>query len=262
MAAKPTILIQLDTDPQPSVFDGVVAVDAGRRPPVPPRRRDARDGPRPGLRGPVHARAGRPARHGDLHRRLERRGRRGGPRGRQRRRSSARFRVSVLFDANGCQHDRRRRRAGGARGHGRLARGRSRRRPRRPPGPVGQRVARLLGRLGRDGRRRLARASTGPQRSAEPAPRRHRRRRSTPSPRPTRTSSPRRSRAPTVVIAAGAAGVTLLPASVWQGLPGLKVAIDLNAVPPLGIEGVEATDKDADRDGVRPGARSASAGPR
>ena len=26
---KPKILIQLDTDPQPSVFDGVVAVDAG-----------------------------------------------------------------------------------------------------------------------------------------------------------------------------------------------------------------------------------------
>src|SRR5215210_7186651 len=26
---KPTILIQLDTDPQPSVFDGVVALDAG-----------------------------------------------------------------------------------------------------------------------------------------------------------------------------------------------------------------------------------------
>ena len=28
-SAKPTILVQLDTDPQPSVFDGVVAVDAG-----------------------------------------------------------------------------------------------------------------------------------------------------------------------------------------------------------------------------------------
>ena len=26
---KPSILIQLDTDPQPSVFDGVVAVDSG-----------------------------------------------------------------------------------------------------------------------------------------------------------------------------------------------------------------------------------------
>ena len=30
----------------------------------------------------------------------------------------------------------------------------------------------------------------------------------------------------------------------------LKVAIDLNAVPPVGIEGVELTDKGADRDGV------------
>src|SRR3954466_5543663 len=28
-ATKPTILLQLDPDPQPSVFDGVVAVDAG-----------------------------------------------------------------------------------------------------------------------------------------------------------------------------------------------------------------------------------------
>src|SRR5438132_1029953 len=29
MSDKPTILLQLDTDPQPSVFDRVVAVDAG-----------------------------------------------------------------------------------------------------------------------------------------------------------------------------------------------------------------------------------------
>src|SRR5438309_7854554 len=28
-STKPTILVQLDTDPQPSVFDAVVAVDAG-----------------------------------------------------------------------------------------------------------------------------------------------------------------------------------------------------------------------------------------
>ena len=28
-STKPKILIQLDTDPQPSVFDAVVAVDAG-----------------------------------------------------------------------------------------------------------------------------------------------------------------------------------------------------------------------------------------
>jgi len=30
----------------------------------------------------------------------------------------------------------------------------------------------------------------------------------------------------------------------------LRVAIDLNAVPPLGIEGVEVTDKGVERDGV------------
>ena len=41
MSDKPTILVQLDTDPQPSVFDRVVAVDAGRRAPVQLRRRHA-----------------------------------------------------------------------------------------------------------------------------------------------------------------------------------------------------------------------------
>jgi hypothetical protein len=54
-----------------------------------------------------------------------------------------------------------------------------------------------------------------------------------------------------VVVNAGPAGVRVLPASLWQGLGQLKTMIDLNAVPPLGIEGVEATDKDLDRSGVR-----------
>ena len=39
-----------------------------------------------------------------------------------------------------------------------------------------------------------------------------------------------------IVIAAGAAGIELLAASAWQNSPALRVAIDLNAVPPLGIE--------------------------
>ena len=34
-------------------------------------------------------------------------------------------------------------------------------------------------------------------------------------------------------------------------LPELKVAIDLNAVPPAGIEGVKPADRDVDREGVR-----------
>ncbi len=54
----------------------------------------------------------------------------------------------------------------------------------------------------------------------------------------------------TVVIAAGAAGILLLPRAVRASCPSLKVAIDLNAVPPLGIEGVEVMDRGSERDGV------------
>ena len=54
----------------------------------------------------------------------------------------------------------------------------------------------------------------------------------------------------TLVVAAGAAGVVLLPKSARAACPGLKVAIDLNAVPPLGIEGIDVTDKGKERDGV------------
>lgn len=52
-----------------------------------------------------------------------------------------------------------------------------------------------------------------------------------------------------LVIAAGAAGVELLPADIWTTLPDLKVVVDLNAVPPLGIAGVEAMDKGKERNG-------------
>ena len=51
------------------------------------------------------------------------------------------------------------------------------------------------------------------------------------------------------IVAAGAAGVTLLPKSILEST-GARVLIDLNAVPPLGIDGVEATDKGKDRSGV------------
>jgi methylenetetrahydrofolate/methylenetetrahydromethanopterin dehydrogenase (NADP+) len=54
----------------------------------------------------------------------------------------------------------------------------------------------------------------------------------------------------TLVIAAGAAGVVLLPKSARAACPTLRVAIDLNAVPPLGIEGVGVSDQGKDQDGV------------
>jgi NAD(P)-dependent dehydrogenase (short-subunit alcohol dehydrogenase family) len=48
----------------------------------------------------------------------------------------------------------------------------------------------------------------------------------------------------------GPAGVMLVPKSAWSGRTGLVAAADLNAVPPLGIEGIEVTDNAVDRDGV------------
>ena len=46
-----------------------------------------------------------------------------------------------------------------------------------------------------------------------------------------------------VIIAAGAAGIQLISKSVWEQCEQLKVLIDLNAVPPLGIVGVDVMDK-------------------
>lgn len=54
----------------------------------------------------------------------------------------------------------------------------------------------------------------------------------------------------TLAIAAGAAGVVLLPRTVRLAAKDLKVAVDLNAVPPTGIEGVEAFDKGVQHEGV------------
>ena len=53
-----------------------------------------------------------------------------------------------------------------------------------------------------------------------------------------------------VVIAAGAAGVELLTADARRQAKALRVAVDLNAVPPVGLAGIKPNDKEADRDGV------------
>jgi hypothetical protein len=53
-----------------------------------------------------------------------------------------------------------------------------------------------------------------------------------------------------LVIAAGAAGVCFLPAGALSTLKSLAVAIDLNAVPPVGIADVGVTDKAAEHDGT------------
>jgi len=53
-----------------------------------------------------------------------------------------------------------------------------------------------------------------------------------------------------LIVAAGAAGIELLSEVKWRSLPRLKVLIDLNAVPPLGIGGVQVMDKGVDRQDV------------
>ncbi len=53
-----------------------------------------------------------------------------------------------------------------------------------------------------------------------------------------------------LVIAAGAAGISLLSEAQRNAAGGLQVAIDLNAVPPPGIEGTQVTDRGEPRDGV------------
>jgi hypothetical protein len=52
-----------------------------------------------------------------------------------------------------------------------------------------------------------------------------------------------------VVIAAGAPGIELLSEDVRRSCDKLKVAIDLNAVPPVGIAGIQPHEKAADKDG-------------
>jgi hypothetical protein len=52
-----------------------------------------------------------------------------------------------------------------------------------------------------------------------------------------------------VLLNSGPAGVQMAPKSAWTG-KSLKIAVDLNAVPPLGIEGVKVNDAGEQREGV------------
>ncbi|PHR94773.1 MAG: bifunctional NADP-dependent methylenetetrahydromethanopterin dehydrogenase/methylenetetrahydrofolate dehydrogenase [Blastopirellula sp.] len=53
-----------------------------------------------------------------------------------------------------------------------------------------------------------------------------------------------------IVIAAGAAGIQLVSEEQLQANGSLKVAIDLNAVPPVGLAGIQPQDKAVDLNGV------------
>jgi len=53
-----------------------------------------------------------------------------------------------------------------------------------------------------------------------------------------------------ILLNSGPAGVQMVPRSAWTAAKALKIAVDLNAVPPLGIEGVDVNDAGEKREGV------------
>jgi hypothetical protein len=116
-------------------------------------------------------------------------------------------------------------------------------------GPVGMRAAQLLAAAGarvRVGSRGLDRASAACAEILRTAPAGAD---VTPHATGTAENLKQACQGAELIIAAGAAGAELLPADLRQSLPALKVAIDLNAVPPAGIPGIDVFDKGKDREG-------------
>jgi len=51
------------------------------------------------------------------------------------------------------------------------------------------------------------------------------------------------------VFTCGAAGAQVVSKAVWTSIPSLKLIADINAVPPLGIEGIDMNDNGEEREG-------------
>jgi hypothetical protein len=247
MSDKRKILIQLDSDPHPSAFDRVVAIDAGAD------ELFSYGGVRPEqVAGLVHG-AIFTRKPSDLKRTAVFVGGSDVAAGEALVAAALKamipdygLRVSVLLDSNGCNTTA----AAAVRVAAKhLDLSSTKALVLGGTGPVGQRVGLLLARQGAHVRlasRQQARAAAAcdaikagvPAAKLEPvAVARH-------------EDLPAVASDRTLIVAAGAAGVVLLPKSARPACKALKVAIDLNAVPPLGVEGVGVTDKGKDYDGV------------
>ena len=243
--SKPKILIQLDSDPHASVFDAVVAVDAGidhllQYAEVEPM--EVRDlvhgaiftrGPQDLASTAIFIGGSNVAAGEELLKHVS--GCFFGP-----------MRVSVLLDANGANTTAAAAVLAAARHvdlRGATAVVLA------GTGPVGQRVARLLARQGANVRvasRMVEKARHVCQSIAQ----RIGGGEIVPVQTPSAAETAEALAGAQIVIAAGAAGVELMSGDVCASSPPLKVAIDMNAVPPLGIAGVEAMDKAKERGGV------------
>ena len=244
---KRAILIQLDSDPQASVFDRVAAVDAGAE------QLFSYAGVKPDqvqalVHGAIFTRGPK-----DLNRTAIFIGGSDVAAGEALLQETLKhmipafgLRVSVMLDSNGANTTA----AAAVRAAGQhvelksataLVLGGT--------GPVGQRVARLLAREGADVRvasRQSARAQGICSAIAQKVPGA----KLQPVGTGTLSELAVALAGRNLVIAAGAAGAVLLPKAARLACPTLKATVDLNAVPPLGIEGVAATDKAVEHDGV------------
>jgi hypothetical protein len=238
MLMTPRVLLQLDSDPQPSSFDSIVAVDAG----VDHLLRFAGvqvTNVVPLVHGAMFTRGGEELRSTAIFiggsdvetaERLLKACREAffGP-----------IRVSVMLDANGCNTTAAAAVLAASR-HLSLANSRSV--VLGGTGPVGRRVAQLLAGDGAD----VLVTSRSLDRAAH-ACREIEARFDSAKVTPFEIAVPgaleKALEQAEVVIACGAAGIELVAESRIRSLPSLKVAIDLNAVPPAGIGGLKVTDK-------------------
>ncbi len=241
---KPKILVQLDTDAQPSVFDSVVAIDAGvdhllRHQGITPA--NVRDRVHGAIftRGPADLRYTAIFIGGSDVAAAEE------VLAEVRRSFFGPLRVSVMLDPSGANTTAAAA-VWAARQH--LPLQSSTAAVLAATGPVGQRVVRLLARAG--AKVRVASRSQSKAAAVCDAVRAK-----FPDARLTAcaAASPEETAAvlagANMVIAAGAAGVQLA-AHDALAKAGVRVAIDLNAVPPVGLAGIEPTDRAVDREGI------------
>jgi len=237
------LLYQFDTDALPSVFDNVVGYDGGADHVAAYGGVNA-DNVGALVEGAIFTRAQKDKKHtgifiggGNL------------PAGEAvlaavRKKFFAKFRVSVMFDSNGCNTTASAAVAWLA--HGRSLAGK-RAVVLAGSGPVGQRAAALLAHEG------ASVALTGRKRDVVQAAcdRIHARFGIVVDAIEAPTSAERGAAidAAHIVLATGAAGVALLEERQWQDSATLELLADANASPPAGIEGVSAGDRGASKHG-------------
>ncbi|MCA9185607.1 MAG: NADP-dependent methylenetetrahydromethanopterin/methylenetetrahydrofolate dehydrogenase [Pirellulaceae bacterium] len=248
---KTRILLQLDSDTQASSFDAVVAIDAGVEQLL--QHSNVRPDEVMGLvHGLIFTRGPADLQHSAVFV--------GGSSvvageeifGRIKKAFFGPLRVSMMFDANGSNTTAAAAVVAAAR-HVNLAGSTST--VLAGTGPVGQRIARMIvaaGGTAKVASRSLERASTVCRAIAETLQPQNQNdttesHRLIPVEASDAHSTAEAVSGSELVFAAGAAGVCLLPQTVWNAAESLRVAIDLNAVPPLGIEGVDYLDKGAER---------------